>query len=225
MKIIAKGFTLVELMIVVAIIGILAAIALPQYQDYVIRANIAEGLVLASAAKIAVAETYANTNSGAIGGYYEGSGPNTSCHNDLAAGKVQACYGFEFYSTDKVEKIVIEAMPDVTDTTNKAGAGTGNLNGRIGIKFAGKTQKALTSRSGGRRLGLVLIPGSGIPDGGGSHTRFTSAPSGFLEPGKPIVWTCAVSAEDLYGNGAMTILTVDSTRESAYRYVPANCRH
>ena len=55
-----KGFTLIELMIVVAIVGILAAVALPAYQDYTIRAKVTEGLSLASAYKTAIAETHAS---------------------------------------------------------------------------------------------------------------------------------------------------------------------
>ena len=53
-----QGFTLIELMIVVAIIGILAAIAIPAYQDYTIRAQVSEGLNLSGAAKAAVTEYY-----------------------------------------------------------------------------------------------------------------------------------------------------------------------
>lgn len=58
---IQKGFTLIELMIVIAIVGILAAVALPAYQDYTVRAKISEGMARASEAKTAVTEYYSST--------------------------------------------------------------------------------------------------------------------------------------------------------------------
>jgi type IV pilus assembly protein PilA len=61
MKSVQKGFTLIELMIVIAIIGILAAIAIPAYQNYVIRAQVSEGPSLIGGLEAAVAENYANT--------------------------------------------------------------------------------------------------------------------------------------------------------------------
>ena len=60
MKNVQKGFTLIELMIVVAIIAILAAIAIPAYQDYLVRTQVSEGAVLTDGAKTAFAEFYSN---------------------------------------------------------------------------------------------------------------------------------------------------------------------
>ena len=63
MKATQRGFTLIELMIVVAIIGILAAIAIPAYQDYTVRSQVTEGMNLASPVETGIAEYFANTGS------------------------------------------------------------------------------------------------------------------------------------------------------------------
>ena len=108
LKKVQKGFTLIELMIVGAIIGILAAVAVPAYQDYTIRARVAEGLGLASAAKLNVQDMLASGNVNAVA----------------------TCYatGYTFgAATKNTTGIVITPATGVITITTTAAAGNGTL--------------------------------------------------------------------------------------------------
>src|SRR5215470_17245280 len=93
MKKVQQGFTLIELMIVVAIIGILAAIAIPAYQDYTVRAQVSEGLNLAAAAKAAVAESYLNTGVAPLNRTKAGMSANANDTQGKYVGSVEITNG------------------------------------------------------------------------------------------------------------------------------------
>jgi type IV pilus assembly protein PilA len=128
------GFTLIELMIVVLIVGLLAAVALPAYQDYTIRGRVTEGLILASTAKTAVVDSFFAAQSGGIVPYV-GTGAAAS-----------GSYGYEYTAGTYVTSIAIGSIADVAAPILSEG--------RITISYGGGVGVALGSS-------LVLTPGSG----------------------------------------------------------------
>jgi type IV pilus assembly protein PilA len=111
-----QGFTLIELMIVVAIIGILAAIALPAYQDYTIRSQVSEGLSLAAGAKTAVAEFFTNAghfpaNNGSAGLAPAGSITGNYVQQvENASGVITITYGNKANSKISSKTVLLSAL-------------------------------------------------------------------------------------------------------------------
>jgi type IV pilus assembly protein PilA len=145
-----KGFTLIELMIVVAIIGILAAIAIPAYQDYTIRAQVSEGMNLAAAAKAAVAETFLN----------RGTAPANRTQAGMSANAID--------TNGKYVSSVNVAGGIITVTYGGTEVNTAIINQTLAL-----TPYVTVDNSVAWRCGGAGIPGNGTAMGGATHTGGT----------------------------------------------------
>jgi len=199
-----KGFTLIELMIVVAIIGILAAVALPAYQDYTTRAKVTDGISLASSAKTAVSEN-AQNGQAFPSGWVLGANPTlvagANCNGIGQTGGATATA-----LSRNVDSICVNSVNgQITITYNAAMGGTG---------------VAATVST------LALSPGA-APVGGGTLVALSGGTvTASNVPAGAIVWVCGGAVLGTVVAPTFTAAGLLSTASGSLllKYRPASCR-
>lgn len=155
MKKVQQGFTLIELMIVIAIIGILAAVALPAYQDYTVRSKVSEGLVLATAAKEAVAESFQTGDIAAMNAAATDWTAQFTATKYVTAIAIAQNTGVITITFDTAALPALVGANELTLSPNVGGAGTAlaaGLTGNIDWGCAGAVNNTATSH------GLAVTP-------------------------------------------------------------------
>ena len=161
-KSIQQGFTLIELMIVVAIIGILAAVALPAYQDYTVRAQVSEAPIAASSLKIGVTESFANDGIAGVGRYSQ----------EIANAQAEV-------TTDKISAVAVNATTGEITLTMNGIPQLGTTNVIAYVPFIGTAAISDANASGSVQW-ACRAQGAAAQGGGNEPNAATTIPVNFL---------------------------------------------